>query len=63
MSLESNNYSVKVIPKIENEKGDMINDQSGILNETKKYQNLFTDKNEKSEEDSADYVFNTYIQI
>jgi len=44
-NLEKNNYTSKIIPKIEKDDGTIISDQREILDETKAfYQNLYSDR-------------------
>ena len=45
LNLECNNYTSKIIPKIQKQNGETITEQTNILAETKNfYQDLFNDK-------------------
>ena len=58
-SLESNNYTSKIINVIEKENGDMITNQKEILNETcRYYENLYASK----ENSQNDIDLNVHMQ-
>ena len=62
LSLESNNYTCKIIPKLENEKGEIITDQEEILENAKQfYQNLYNKNKTTSLDEVENYINDTDI--